>query len=124
LLAVQLLHQVLANRLLLFHPLHGDIVNTNIALQLKLWYLPSIQILRYKTDELVAVLKNNNIDICFVTKSCLTDIPTQAVDINGSMCYRQNQADGRQVGGVIFNFRQDLLTSEYTDTEIFKRNIK
>jgi len=44
----------------------------------------NIRSLRYKTGELEAEILNNNIDICCITESWLTDaIPTGAVNTNG-----------------------------------------
>ena len=71
--------------------------------------LTNIRSLRYKTDELEAELLNNNIDICCITESWLTDdIPTESVNIDGYVCYRHDRTDGRQAGGVVCYVRQDL----------------
>jgi len=52
---------------------------------------------------------NNNIDICCITESWLTDaIPTESVNIDGYVCYRHDRTDGRQAGGVVCYVRQNL----------------
>jgi len=71
--------------------------------------LTNIRSLRYKTDELEAEILNNNIDICCITESWLTDaISTEWININGYVCYRRDRTDGRQAGGVVCYVRQDL----------------
>ena len=55
-----------------------------------------------KTDELECVLTNNNIDIACITESWLTEnIPTEAINIPGYVCYRHDREDGRRGGGVL-----------------------
>jgi hypothetical protein len=46
-------------------------------------FMSNVRSLRYKTDELAAVLEANNIDISCITETWLdSNIPTEAVDIN------------------------------------------
>ena len=54
--------------------------------------------LRYKVDELTAVLETNQIDIGCSTESWLDEnIPTDSIDITNYTCYRHDGADGRRV---------------------------
>ena len=80
----------------------------------QIWTLPRLLIanvcsLRNKTDDLAAVLQTNNIDICGICESWLdADVPTDAVDIDGYICYRRDRNDGRRCGGVACYVRADL----------------
>jgi hypothetical protein len=63
--------------------------------------MSNVRSLRYKTDELAAVLEANNIDVSCITETWLdSNIPTEAVDINEYTCYRHDRSDGRTGGGV------------------------
>ena len=80
--------------------------------------LTNIRSLRYKVDELSAVIKENNIDICCVTESWLdTDIPSEAVDIDEYVIHRSDRNDGRQGGGVAVYVRSDLSCVRVNDTD-------
>ena len=70
--------------------------------------MANVRSLRNKTDELAVVLQQNNIEICCVTESWLdAEIPTEAVDIEGYICYRRDRLDGRQGGGVVIYVKQE-----------------
>ncbi len=80
--------------------------------------LTNIRSLRYKTDELSAVLSNNNIDICCVNETWLdSSIPTEAVDLEGYVCYRHDRHDGSHYGGVAVYVKQHLACVRLTDVE-------
>ncbi len=65
-------------------------------------YTSNVRSLRYKIDELTAVLENNNIDVGCITESWLDDnIPTEAVDVNNYTCFRHDRSDGRRAGGIV-----------------------
>lgn len=58
--------------------------------------------LRYKVDELTAILEINQIDIGCITESWLDEnITTNSIDITNYTCYRHDRADGRKGGGVV-----------------------
>ena len=67
-------------------------------------------------DELAAVLHVNDIDLCCITESNLNgEIPTEAVDIDGYICYRRDRSDGRQWGGVACYVRSELTCREIVE---------
>jgi exonuclease III len=58
--------------------------------------MSNVRSLRYKTDELAAVLEANNIDISCITETWLdSNIPTEAVDINEYTGVLQARSLGR-----------------------------
>lgn len=89
----------------------------------KNWYIPRLLLsnifsLHNKTDELAAVLQTNDIDVCCITESWLTaETPTEAIDIDGYICYRCDRSDGRQGGGVACYVRQNLPFSLVTPVD-------
>ena len=75
---------------------------TNSRWQLPRIYLTNVRSLRYKVDELAAVLETNQIDIGCITESWLDEnITTDSMDIANYTCYRHDRADGRKCGGVV-----------------------
>ena len=91
--------------------LQGGLVKTRNT---SVWTLPRLLLanvcsLRFKIDDLSSVLSTNNIDICCITESWLdADVPTEAIDINGYVCYRRDRSDGRECGGVACYVREAL----------------
>lgn len=83
-------------------------VNTHHSWTLPRLLLANVRSLRFITDELTVVLQTNSIDVCCITESWLNnEIPTEAVDIEGYVCYRRDRQDGRQGGGVVCYVRDD-----------------
>ena len=69
--------------------------------QLPVFLLTNVRSLRYKTDDLTAVIQANNIHICCVTETWLeSGIPNETIAIDGFTCYRKDRTDGRRAGGV------------------------
>ena len=65
-------------------------------------YLTNVRSLRYKVDEVAAVLENNQINIgCFVESWLDENIGTESIDVTNYTCYRHDRADGRKGGGVV-----------------------
>jgi hypothetical protein len=76
--------------------------STNNRWHLPRIYLTNVRSLRYKVDELTAVLETNNIEIGCITESWLDEnIATDSIDITNYTCYRHDRADGRRGGGVV-----------------------
>jgi len=68
-----------------------------------------VRSLRYKVDELEAVLLDNLVDFACITETWLSpDLPTDIVDISGYACIRRDRSDGRQGGGIACYVRRDL----------------
>jgi len=81
--------------------------------------LTNIRSLRFKTDELSAVLSNNDIDICCVNETWLdANIPTEAVDLDGYVCHRHDRHDGSHYGGVAVYTKQHLSCVRLTEVKI------
>jgi len=76
--------------------------STNSRWQLPRIYLTDVRILRYKVDQLIAVLENNQTDNWCKVESRLDEInATDSIDIINYTGYRRGRADGRRCGGVV-----------------------
>lgn len=74
--------------------------------------------LKYKVDELSAVIETNHINIACITESWLNaDIETNAIDIGKFVCYRRDRSDGRKAGGVACYVDPDWPCSRLHDLE-------
>lgn len=61
----------------------------------------------------------NNIDICCVTETWLhSNIPTEAVDIDGYVLHRHDRSDGRQCGGVAAYVRNSVSCVRLLELEL------
>ena len=57
--------------------------------------------MKYKIDELSAVMRLNHINIACITESWLNaSVETDAINIDNFVCYRRDRQDGRRAGGV------------------------
>jgi hypothetical protein len=81
---------------------NNSLVAMNTRWQLPRFCLANVRSLRYKVDHLAAVFQTNKINVGCVTESWLDcEVPTEAVDIDGYVCYRRDRSDGRRCGGVV-----------------------
>ena len=63
----------------------------------------------HKTDELEAVLRENDVDIACATETWLTQsVPSELVNIPGYVMHRSHRKDGRRGGGVAVFARHSL----------------
>ena len=70
--------------------------------------LTNIRSVTNKIEELSVVLTSNNISICCITESWLTEkISTSLIDVTGYTCYRKDR-NGRAGGGVMCYVRCDI----------------
>ena len=66
----------------------------------------------HKTDELEAVLRENDVDIACTTETWLTkSVPNDVVNIHGYVMHRSDRKNGRRGGGVAVFMRHSLPCS-------------
>ena len=79
--------------------------------------LTNIRSVTNKIEELSVVLTSNNISICCITESWLTEkISTSLIDVTGYTCYRKDR-NGRAGGGVMCYVRCDIACQRLIELE-------
>ena len=74
---------------------------TYSRLHLPHFMLTNTRSLRYKVDELSAVIESNEVEVCCVTETWLNDsIPTETVNMAGFTCHRRDRLNDQTGGGV------------------------
>lgn len=73
----------------------------NTRWRLSCLLLANMRSMRYKIDELYAVMELNHTNIACITESWLNDsVESDAISIDNFVCYRRDRQDGRRAGGV------------------------
>jgi len=80
---------------------------TYSRLNLPHFMLTNIRSLRYKVDELSAVIESNEVEVCCVTETWLHGgIPTESINLAGFSCHRRDHSN-EQIGGGVTGYVQN-----------------